>query len=255
MSTSENFIAHLIELRKRLMNAMIGFAVACLCTLPFSNKLYTLLAKPMLAQLPVGGKMIATGVTTPFFVPIKVAAMAAFLLALPYILYQGWRFIAPGLYRHEKRLMMPLIMASTLLFVAGMAVAYFAIFPLVFGYIFKSAPHGVAVMTDIENYLSFVLTMFLAFGMAFQVPVVVVVLVRIGVVTVESLKKARRYVILSATIAGAIFMPPDAGSMMLFAGTLALLYEAGLLAARWIKPAEKEAPEEQEQEGEQQEKA
>ncbi len=241
MSTAEQFIAHLIELRKRLINSLLGFVVAFACAVPFSNRLYTLLAKPMLAQLPVGGKMIATGVTTPFFVPIKVAAMAAFLVALPYILYQAWRFIAPGLYRHEKRLMLPLIVASTLLFMAGMAVAYFAIFPIVFGYIFKSAPQGVAVMTDIENYLSFVLTMFLAFGMAFQVPVVVVVLVRMGVVTLDKLKHIRRYVIFGATIAGAIFMPPDAGSMMLFAGTLWLLYEAGLLAARWVKPSGQEA--------------
>lgn len=238
MSTSENFIAHLIELRKRLVNSLKAFVVALLCLVPFSNKLYTLLAKPMLAKLPAGGKMIATGVTTPFFVPIKVAAMAAFVVALPYILYQFWRFVAPGLYAHEKRLVLPLIVASTLLFLTGMAVAYLAVFPIVFGYIVQSAPEGVSVMTDIENYLSFALTMFLAFGLAFQVPVVVVVLVRMGVVTIEKLKQVRRYVILCATIAGAIFMPPDAGSMVLFALILSLLYEAGILAARWVKPRE-----------------
>jgi sec-independent protein translocase protein TatC len=241
MSTSENFIAHLIELRKRLINAMLGFVVAMLGVLPFSNKLYTLLAKPMLAKLPAGGQMIATGVTTPFFVPIKVAAMAAFMLALPYILYQGWRFVAPGLYRHEKVLVLPLIIASTMLFLAGMAAAYFGIFPIVFGYILANAPKGVAVMTDIENYLNFALTMFVAFGMAFQVPVVVVVLVRMGVVSIEKLRQIRRYVILGATIAGAIFMPPDATSMLLFAGTLTVLYEAGLIVARWVKPAERQA--------------
>ncbi len=238
MSTSENFIAHLIELRKRLVNSLKAFIVALLCLVPFSNKLYTVLAKPMLAKLPAGGKMIATGVTTPFFVPIKVAAMAAFVVALPYILYQIWRFVAPGLYAHEKRLVLPLIVASTLLFLTGMAVAYFAVFPIVFGYIVQSAPEGVSVMTDIENYLSFALTMFLAFGLAFQVPVVVVVLVRMGVVTIEKLKRVRRYVILGATIAGAIFMPPDAGSMVLFALILSLLYEAGILAARWVRPRE-----------------
>jgi sec-independent protein translocase protein TatC len=238
MSTSENFIAHLIELRKRLVNSLKAFIVALLCLVPFSNKLYTVLAKPMLAKLPAGGKMIATGVTTPFFVPIKVAAMAAFVVALPYILYQIWRFVAPGLYAHEKRLVLPLIVASTLLFLTGMAVAYFAVFPIVFGYIVQSAPEGVSVMTDIENYLSFALTMFLAFGLAFQVPVVVVVLVRMGVVTIEKLKHVRRYVILCATIAGAIFMPPDAGSMILFALILSLLYETGILAARWVRPRE-----------------
>lgn len=241
MSASENFIAHLIELRKRLVNAIVGFVVAFACMVPFSNKLYTLLAKPVLAKLPASGKMIATGVTTPFFVPIKVAAMAAFIVVLPYLLYQAWRFVAPGLYTHEKRLVLPLIVASTLLFLTGMVVAYVAVFPLVFGYIFNYAPQGVAVMPDIENYLSFALTMFIAFGLAFQVPVVVVVLVRMGVVSLEKLKHIRRYVVLVATIAGAIFMPPDAGSMLLFAGTLVLLYEAGLLAAKWVKPSERGA--------------
>lgn len=241
MSTSETFIAHLVELRKRLVNAIAGFAVAFVCLVPFSNKLYTLLAQPLLSKLPASGKMIATGMTTPFFVPIKVAAMAAFILVLPYVLYQLWRFVAPGLYTHEKRLVLPLIVASTLLFLSGMAVAYIAIFPLVFGYIFTYAPQGVTVMPDIENYLSFALTMFMAFGLAFQVPVVVVILVRMGVVSLDKLRRIRRYVVLVATIAGAIFMPPDAGSMLLFAGTLVLLYEAGLLAARWVKPSRRGA--------------
>jgi sec-independent protein translocase protein TatC len=241
MSTGDNFIAHLIELRKRLMNSLLALLAVFICLMPFSNRLYTLLAQPLLAKLPAGGQMIATDVTTPFFVPLKVAGMAALIITLPYILYQGWRFIAPGLYAHEKRLVLPLIVASTLLFLAGVAVAYFAIFPLVFGYIIGSAPEGVAVMTDIEKYLSFALTMFIAFGLAFQVPVVVVILVRMGVVTTDKLQEIRRYVILGATVAGAIFMPPDAGSMILFAVILCLLYEAGILAAKWVKPRERDA--------------
>jgi len=237
MSTSENFIAHLIELRKRLLNSLKALLLAFVCLVPFAGKLYTLLAKPLLASLPASGKMIATNVTTPFFVPIKVALMAAFMIALPYILYQAWRFVAPGLYVHEKRLMAPLIVASTVLFLCGMAVAYFLVFPFVFGYMVASTPEGVTMMTDIENYLSFALTMFIAFGMTFQVPVVIVVLVRLGVVTTEKLRQIRRYVIVGATVAGAIFMPPDAMSQILFAVTLWLLYEAGILVARWVRPA------------------
>ena len=241
MSTGENFIAHLIELRKRLLNSMLALLAVFVCLVPFANKLYTLLAKPLLTSLPAGGHMIATDVTTPFFVPLKVAGMAALIIALPYILYQAWRFVAPGLYAHEKRLMLPLIVASTLLFLCGMAVAYFLIFPLVFGYMVASTPEGVTMMTDIEKYLSFALTMFIAFGLAFQVPVVVVVLVRLGVVSTEKLQEVRRYVIVGSTVAGAIFMPPDAGSQILFAVTLSLLYEAGIQVAKWVKPREQDA--------------
>lgn len=241
MSAGENFIAHLIELRKRVMNSLLALVAVFLCLVPFANKLYTLLAHPLLAKLPAGAQMIATDVTTPFFVPLKVAGMAALIIALPYILYQAWRFVAPGLYEHEKRLVLPLIVASSLLFLAGVAAAYFAVFPLVFGYIVGSAPEGVAVMTDIEKYLSFALTMFIAFGLAFQVPVVVVVLVRMGVVTTGKLQEIRRYVILGSTIAGAVFMPPDAWSMILFAATLSLLYEAGIQVAKWVKPQEQGA--------------
>ncbi len=236
MSTGEGFIAHLIELRQRLLNSILALLAVFVCLLPFANRLYTLLAKPLLQSLPAGGHMIATDVTTPFFVPLKVAGMAALIITLPYILYQAWRFVAPGLYAHEKRLVLPLIVASTLLFLCGMAVAYFFVFPLVFGYMVASTPDGVTMMTDIEKYLSFALTMFIAFGLAFQVPVVVVVLVRVGMVTVEKLAEIRRYVILGATVAGAIFMPPDAGSMVLFALTLISLYEVGLLAAKLVKP-------------------
>jgi sec-independent protein translocase protein TatC len=196
MSTSESFIAHLIELRTRLLHSAIALLLVFICLFPWASDLYALLAQPMLAKLPKGGQMIATDVTTPFFVPLKVAMMAAFLIALPYILYQIWRFVAPGLYAHEKRMVIPLIVASTTLFFCGMAFAYFAVFPVVFGFITASAPQGVAVMTDIDKYLSFVLAMFMAFGITFQVPVAVVLLVRMGIVSVESWE-IRSYVIVA----------------------------------------------------------
>lgn len=235
MSTSESFIAHLIELRKRLMRSIIVLLVAFICLFPFSSRLYALLAKPLLAKLPKGGQMIATDVTTPFFVPLKVALMAAFLIALPYILYQVWRFVAPGLYAHEKRMVVPLIFASTLLFFCGMSFAYFVVFPVVFGFITASAPVGVAVMTDIDKYLSFVLSMFMAFGITFQVPVAVVLLVRMNVVTVEKLREIRPYVVVASFVVGALFTPPDVVSQLMLAVPLWLLYEAGILVASWTR--------------------
>lgn len=233
MNTSDSFIAHLVELRKRLLNAAVALLLVFVCLFPFAGKLYSLLAQPLLAKLPKGGQMIATDVTTPFFVPLKVAMMAAFLIALPYIMYQVWRFIAPGLYAHEKRLVVPLIVASTALFFCGMTFAYFAVFPIVFGFITANAPQGVAVMTDIDKYLSFVLTMFFAFGMTFQVPVAVVVLVRMGIVTTAKLREIRPYVVVGAFIVGAVFTPPDVVSQFMLAMPLWLLYEAGIVVAGW----------------------
>jgi sec-independent protein translocase protein TatC len=233
MSTTENFIAHLIELRTRLLNSFVAVLLVFVCLFPFARRLYALLAHPLLAKLPKGGQMIATDVTTPFFVPLKVAMMAAFLIALPYVLYQLWRFVAPGLYSHEKRMVLPLIVASTLLFFCGMAFAYFIVFPVVFGFITTNAPQGVAVMTDIEKYLSFVLTMFVAFGITFQVPVAVVLLVHMGVVSADKLKQARPYVIVGAFVIGAIFTPPDVVSQCMLATPLWLLYEAGIVVAKW----------------------
>ncbi|HEX5363620.1 MAG TPA: twin-arginine translocase subunit TatC [Gallionella sp.] len=238
MSTSETLIAHLLELRTRLLNSVLALVSVFICLFPWASDLYALLAQPLLEKLPKGGQMIATDVTTPFFVPLKVAMMAAFLIALPYILYQIWRFVAPGLYAHEKRLVVPLIVASTLLFFCGMAFAYFVVFPVVFGFITASAPHGVAVMTDIDKYLSFVLSMFVAFGITFQVPVVVVVLVRMGFVTVEKLREIRPYIVVGAFVVGAIFTPPDVVSQFMLAMPLWLLYEAGIVVASWIKPAD-----------------
>jgi sec-independent protein translocase protein TatC len=235
MNTSESFIAHLIELRTRLLHAIVALLLVFLCLFPWASKLYALLAQPLLSKLPKGGQMIATDVTTPFFVPLKVALMTSFLIALPYILYQIWRFVAPGLYAHERRLILPLIAASTVLFYCGMAFAYFAVFPIVFGFITASAPQGVAVMTDIDKYLSFVLTMFVAFGVTFEVPVAVVILVRMGVVSTAKLREVRPYMIVSAFIVGAIFTPPDVVSQCMLAMPLWLLYEAGIVVAGWIE--------------------
>ena len=235
MNTTESFIAHLIELRTRLMHSVVALLLVFIALFPWAANLYSWLARPLLAKLPKGAQMIATDVTTPFFVPMKVAMMAAFLIALPYILYQIWRFVAPGLYAHEKRLVWPLILASTLLFFCGMGFAYFIVFPVVFGFITASAPQGVAVMTDIDKYLSFVLGMFMAFGVTFQVPVAVVLLVRMGWVTVEKLRDVRRYVIVGSFVVGAIFTPPDVVSQFMLAMPLWMLYEAGIVVASWMK--------------------
>lgn len=236
MAASETLIAHLLELRSRLLHSVAALLLVFLCLFPWAAELYTLLAQPLLDKLPKGGQMIATGVTTPFFVPIKVAMMAAFLISLPYILWQIWRFVAPGLYSHEKRMVWPLVCASTVLFFSGMAFAYFAVFPVVFGFITGVAPVGVAVMTDIDEYLSFVIGMFMAFGITFQVPVAVIVLVRMGVVTVEKLREIRSYVVVGAFIVGAIFTPPDVVSQFMLAIPLWLLYEVGIVVAGWTKP-------------------
>ncbi|MBK9161857.1 MAG: twin-arginine translocase subunit TatC [Nitrosomonadales bacterium] len=234
MSQKGTLIFHLVELRSRLLNAAIAIVLAFICLFPWASDIYSLLAQPLLAKLPLGGQMIATDVTTPFFVPVKMTMLVAFLLALPYVLFQLWRFVAPGLYAHEKRLVLPLIMASTILFYCGMSFAYFVVFPVVFGFVTAVAPEGVAVMTDIDKYFSFAIGMFLAFGTSFQVPVAVVVLVRMGVVRVEKLREARPYVFVGAFVVGAIFTPPDVVSQLLLAIPLWLLYEAGILVAAWL---------------------
>jgi len=233
MSTNESFISHLLELRTRLLYAFGGLLLVFICLVPWAGELYALLAEPMLAKLPKGGQMIAIDVITPFFVPLKVAMMAAFLIALPYILYQAWLFVAPGMHTHEKRLMLPLVMASVVLFFFGMAFAYFVVFPVVFGFFSGAAPQGVAVMTDIDKYLSFVMGMFLAFGTTFEVPVAVVVLVKMDMVSIAKLKEVRPYVIVGAFILGALLTPPDVVSQFMLAIPLWLLYEVGIVVARW----------------------
>ena len=193
-----------------------------------------MLARPLLAVLPVGGQMIATDVVGVFLVPMKVALLVAFIVALPYVLYQVWAFVAPGLYVHEKRLVLPLVAASSALFAVGMAFAYFLVFPLVFKFMASIAPEGVAWMTDIEKYLSFALTTFVAFGVTFEVPVIVIVLVRVGLVSIAKLKEIRPYVIVGAFVLGAVFTPPDVLSQLMLAVPLCVLYEIGILLARFF---------------------
>lgn len=231
MSTQDTFISHLVELRDRLLRAIIAVLLVFLCLFPWAKDLYTLLAQPLLAVLPQGGQMIATDVVGVFLVPMKVALLVAFVIALPYVLFQIWAFVAPGLYTHEKRLVLPLIVTSTLLFIAGMAFAYFLVFPVVFRFMASIAPEGVAWMTDIEKYLSFALTTFIAFGVTFEVPVAVVLLVRMNIVTVEKLREIRPYVIVGAFVIGAVFTPPDVISQLMLAVPLWVLYELGIVVA------------------------
>lgn len=232
---SDSFISHLIELRNRLLRIVIGLLVVSLALLPFANEIYQFLATPLLQSLPSGGQMIATDVTTPFFVPMKAVLLAAFMLAAPHTLYQIWAFVAPGLYLNERRLITPLVFTSFVLFLCGMAFAYFLVFPVVFGFISSTAPDGVAVMTDIGKYLDFAMTLFIAFGLAFEVPVAVVLLVITGVVSVVALREARAYVIVGAFVLGAIFTPPDIISQFMLAIPLWLLYEAGIIVASLIQ--------------------
>lgn len=239
----ETFISHLVELRSRLMKA-----VACVLAVfivlflyPGASVIYDILAQPMLASLPEGTRMIATGVITPFMVPVKVTLMAAFVISLPVVLYQAWAFVAPGLYRHEKRLAMPLIVSSTLLFILGMAFCYFFVFRTVFHFIATFAPQSITPAPDIEAYLSFVMTMFLAFGITFEVPVAVVLLVKTGIVELSKLRSARGYVVVGAFVIAAVVTPPDVVSQFMLALPLVLLYEVGLIVARMVTPGSKDA--------------
>jgi len=239
----ETFISHLIELRSRLLRSIVAVIVVLFALFPFAKDIYALLAAPLLRVLPQGATMIATDVTGTFLVPLKVTLMAAFLVALPYVLWQAWAFVAPGLYQHERKLALPVIVSSFLFFLIGMAFAYFMVFPIAFGFSAGYTPAGVTMMTDIDKYLSFVLTMFIAFGITFETPVIVIVLVRLGVVSLEKLRAIRPYVIVGAFIVGAIFTPPDVVSQMLLAVPLWLLYELGLLLARFVTPRQREASE------------
>ena len=232
--SEDTFISHLVELRDRLLRALIAFGVVLVVLIPFASELYDLLATPMMQSLPEGSKMIATGVVTPFLVPVKVAMMVAFVLTLPYTLYQAWSFVAPGLYLHEKRLVMPLVVTSMVLFVIGIAFCYVFVFQTVFHFIHQIAPKSISVAPDIENYLNFVLTMFLAFGLTFETPIVVVMLIRMGLVTLEQLRNIRPYFIVIAFVISAIVTPPDVVSQLLLAIPMCLLFEVGLLAARLV---------------------
>jgi sec-independent protein translocase protein TatC len=240
--SQETFLSHLIELRERLVRCIIAFAIACVPALYFSDELYDVLAQPLLQSLPQGSRMIATGVITPFLIPMKIAFMAGFLLVLPYILYQAWAFVAPGLYSHEKKLVLPLVVSSTVLFLLGMLFCYFIVFGKVFAFISSFAPKSISVAPDIEAYFNFVLGMFMAFGLAFEVPVVVVVLVITGIVTVEQLRAWRGYVVVAIFVVAAIVTPPDVVSQIALAIPMCLLYEIGIVVAQTVSKRRKAEP-------------
>lgn len=243
--TEDTFISHLVELRDRLIRALVAIAVAfaLIWFWPGFGTLYDFLAQPLIKTLPPGSKMIATGVITPFLIPLKVGLMGAFMLVLPYVLYQAWAFVAPGLYAHEKKMVLPLVVSSTVLFLAGVAFCYYVVFGQVFSFIAGFAPASITPAPDIEQYLSFVLTMFLAFGVAFEVPVAVIVLVRMGVVSVKQLREFRGYFVVTASIIAAVVTPPDVVSMLALLIPMCVLYELGIVAANLMAkvkaPAEK----------------
>lgn len=243
--SEQPLIAHLLELRDRLLKIVWGVLLAFLPLMIFAKELYAWLAHPLLEMMPEGTSMIATDVASPFFTPIKLAALVAFIVAMPWVLFQVWAFVAPGLYKSEKRLVLPLMASSTLLFYAGMAFAFFLVLPTVFRFIVSVAPEGVSVMTDISKYLDFVLGIFLAFGFAFETPVALVLLVKTGFVTPAKLASVREYVFVGAFVVGAIFTPPDIVSQIMLAVPVYLLYELGIVAARLLVPQSREVEQQQ----------
>jgi sec-independent protein translocase protein TatC len=229
------FISHLVELRDRILRMVVAVLVVFLCLFPFANDIYVYVAAPLMAQLPEGTSMIATQVASPFLTPFKLALVSAVFLSMPYLLYQLWAFVAPGLYRHEKRLAMPLLISSIVLFYLGMAFAYYVVFPLVFAFLTGTAPEGVAVMTDIAAYLDFVLTLFFAFGIAFEIPIATILLVAAGITTPDSLATKRPYVIVGVFVAGMLLTPPDVISQTLLALPMWLLFELGIFLSRVLQ--------------------
>lgn len=230
----QTLLSHLIELRTRLLRAVLAVLAVFLAMMPFANRLYAAIAEPMIAKLPAGASMIAVDVASPFFAPIKLAFVAAVTIAMPVILYQAWAFVAPGLYQHERRLALPILMAATSLFYIGAAFAYFLVLPAVFTFLTAVSPEGVQVAPDISAYLDFVLVVFLAFGFSFEVPVAVVILGLLRWVTVEQFREARPYVIVGAFVVAAIITPPDVISQLMLAIPMALLYEIGIIATRML---------------------
>ena len=228
-------VTHLTELRDKLLRALLSILLAFICLFPFANKIYKFVSEPLRAILPVDAHMIAIDVTSPFFTPLKLTLVAAILLAMPYVLYQVWSFIAPGMYRHEKRLAIPLLASSVLLFYAGAAFAYFVVFPLVFGFFTSVAPEGINIMTDINSYLDFVLKLFFAFGLAFEIPIAVILVIWAGITTPEALSNKRRYVIVGCFFVGAVLTPPDVLSQTLLAVPMWLLFEAGIYFGKLLK--------------------
>lgn len=237
--SEQSFISHLVELRDRLLRIILCVLLIFLGLTTYANQIYSIVATPLLKHLPKNSTMIAIEVASPFFTPFKLALIAAVFLSIPVILYQFWAFVAPGLYKHERRLILPLLIASTILFYLGMAFAYFVVFPLVFGFLTAAAPVGVAVMTDITKYLDFVLTMFFAFGVCFEVPIFTIVMVWTGLVTPQVLSAQRPYVIVGAFIIGMVLTPPDAISQTLLAVPMWMLFEIGLLFSRLFVPETK----------------
>ena len=239
----EGLFSHLIELRSRLMRAIVTVALVLLALIPIANRLYAELAAPLVARLPQGAHLIATEVASPFVTPLKLAFYAALFISMPMILYQLWAFVSPGLYKHEKRLARPLLAAALVLFYTGCAFAYFLVLPAAFRFLTAVTPEGVEMMTDITHYLDFVMLMFFAFGLCFEVPVAVVILAAIGVVNLQQLRDGRRYAIVGAFTIAAFITPPDITSMIMLAVPMCFLYEVGLLAVRWlVKPATEVAP-------------
>ncbi|MBS0200057.1 MAG: twin-arginine translocase subunit TatC [Proteobacteria bacterium] len=229
-------IPHLLELRLRILRALIGVGIVLAATLPFSNQLYAWLAKPLLRSLPAGGQLIATGVASPFVTPIKLSFFVALMAAMPWVLYQAWAFVAPGLYQRERRIASPLLASAMALFYIGCAFAYFAVLPAAFVFLAHTTPPGVARMTDINAYLDFVLVIFFAFGLSFELPVALVIAVLMGVVNTKQLREWRGYAVVAIFILAAIITPPDIVSQLMLAIPMCLLYEAGILAARALKP-------------------
>ncbi|PJG85124.1 Sec-independent protein translocase subunit TatC [Conservatibacter flavescens] len=238
---SQPLISHLIELRNRLLRCVVFILVVFLGLVYFANDIYHLISAPLVDELPNGASMIATSIVTPFFTPIKLTLIASVFLSVPYLLYQIWAFVAPALYQHEKRLIYPLLFSSTLLFYVGVAFAYYVVFPLVFGFLTKTAPEGVAIATDISSYLDFVLTLFLAFGICFEVPVAIILLCWTGVTTPEDLKAKRPYIIVAAFVIGMLLTPPDIFSQTLLAIPMCLLFEIGVICARFYRPKDEES--------------
>lgn len=230
-------MSHLIELRRRLLRAVLAVAVICIGLLPFASRIFTLVAQPLMKQLPEGAKMIATQVTAPFLTPIKTTFFVALFLAMPVVLYQVWAFVAPGLYRREKRFAVPLLVSSVVLFYTGVAFAYFLVFPTVFHYFAATTPEGVTMMTDINSYLDFTLLTCFSFGIAFEVPVATVLLIATGLVRAETLGRQRPYIFLGSFVVGAVLTPPDVISQFMLALPMYGLFEGGLLMARLMYPS------------------
>ncbi|GIU45144.1 twin-arginine translocase subunit TatC [Shewanella colwelliana] len=247
MSQQQPLISHLLELRNKLLKAIGSVLFVFICLVYWANDIYHYMATPLMDALPETSSMIATDVAAPFFAPFKLTLVLAFFIAIPYVLYQIWSFIAPGLYKHEKRLMLPLLTSSTLLFYLGIAFTYYIVFPVVFGFFTSVAPEGVEVATDISSYLSFVLKLFFAFGLAFEIPIAVILLCWAGVTTPEELKTKRPYIVVGAFVIGMLLTPPDIISQTMLAIPMLILFEGGLIAARFYSKKDSEEDEQIEQ--------